>query len=1022
MGYAFGDIELDTERYELRRGGRPVPIQRKVFDFVRYLIERRGRVVLKAELLDHVWQGDAVSDSALTWCVSQARRALGQRSGVKHPIETVHGRGYRFAADVERRGEHAVASAAPGPLDEPPRAAGAGTAESPAIVSAKSAPAPFVGRAEVVERLASVLDAAQHARGRAALLVGESGIGKTRCLAELASRARSRGMRVLATRCFAGGGAPAFWPIGELAREVARVLPSLTAEAEAVLALIDPDQTGEAGDQSEPGGRFFARIERATRLLLHAAATAPLLISVDDVQWSDEATLRALWFLSREIEEAPLALCVALRAPAALSPGQQRSLEGFARQAERCELSGLSAEAVMEYVTCTLPGAGAEEAREIAAALCARTAGNPLLLQESVRALARRDGGRALHALDWKELGAETPARDLLGARLRDLDDGALIAVQAASVLGTRFEPELLAALVERSPEDLLEQLEGAEAAHVVEPAGAGAYRFAHDLLRELIYAELSGARRARLHKRAAELLEERGQSRVGHGELARHYREALALGTHAKVVAHARAAARAATVVGAHGDAVELLAWAVDAHERDPRAEPVLHAELLLALGTAQRSAGRRRDSRATLARTIELASQARLPHVLSRAALWLRPAASIATLEDPLAYGALQSARALIGQADAALQAEVLSQLACIPPNSLDMAESKRLSEQAVSLARSAGHPKALVTALRARLYALSGPDDVSALLTTADELSSIDQGKPRVVDVEARAAQWSALLLAGDARGERRAFEALLQAGARLPVPEVQWQCDRIRAMRALHRGEYDIAERAFAALHERAERVGLRYGRLFYVPQRLFLLRERGQLSHLPPLPPDGRSGAVISEAARGAALLDGERARAHYEELAQGAFGGVTRNVAYLWELVELARVAVRLSDLPRAEQLAALLAPYPEHNAISHASFSHGAVARFSGMLAATLGRRALAVELLERAIAADERSEQWPRAAESRYALARVLLAETAATARSRARAELAAAERAARELGMAPLLARCEKLARSP
>ena len=76
-----------------------MPLRRKAFDVLRLLIEHRERVVTKAELLDIVWADSQVAEVAVPWTVLHVRRVLGQGSADKHPIETVHGRGYRFVAD-----------------------------------------------------------------------------------------------------------------------------------------------------------------------------------------------------------------------------------------------------------------------------------------------------------------------------------------------------------------------------------------------------------------------------------------------------------------------------------------------------------------------------------------------------------------------------------------------------------------------------------------------------------------------------------------------------------------------------------------------------------------------------------------------------------------------------------------------------------------------------------------------------------------------------------------------------------
>ena len=100
MRYAFGDLVLDTERYLLERGGEPQHVQPQVFDVLSHLLANRFRVVPKTELLDTVWGDRFVSESTLTSRIKAARRVVGDDGIAQQLIKTVHGRGYRWVADV----------------------------------------------------------------------------------------------------------------------------------------------------------------------------------------------------------------------------------------------------------------------------------------------------------------------------------------------------------------------------------------------------------------------------------------------------------------------------------------------------------------------------------------------------------------------------------------------------------------------------------------------------------------------------------------------------------------------------------------------------------------------------------------------------------------------------------------------------------------------------------------------------------------------------------------------------------
>ena len=136
MRYVFGDYSLDTQRYELRRAGEHIPLGPQVFNVLAYLIGHRDRVVSRAELFEHLWPDQFVTDDALGRCIRAARRALEAHAEAPRYITTIRGRGYRFIALVQEQ-PHAppddmVSTAAPSRacLYQPSAAGSVGTAES----------------------------------------------------------------------------------------------------------------------------------------------------------------------------------------------------------------------------------------------------------------------------------------------------------------------------------------------------------------------------------------------------------------------------------------------------------------------------------------------------------------------------------------------------------------------------------------------------------------------------------------------------------------------------------------------------------------------------------------------------------------------------------------------------------------------------------------------------------------------------------------------------------------------------
>ena len=123
MVLRFGDHVLDIERRELRRGDEPVALEPQVFDLLVYLVRNRGRVVSKDDLIDGVWGGRIVSDSALTSRLNAARKAVNDSGAEQRVIRTVQRRGVRFIGEVSEDGEAAARVPVAPLVTEPPAAA-----------------------------------------------------------------------------------------------------------------------------------------------------------------------------------------------------------------------------------------------------------------------------------------------------------------------------------------------------------------------------------------------------------------------------------------------------------------------------------------------------------------------------------------------------------------------------------------------------------------------------------------------------------------------------------------------------------------------------------------------------------------------------------------------------------------------------------------------------------------------------------------------------------------------------------
>jgi len=100
MRYLIGDAVLDLDTFEFRRAGHVIHFQRRMFDVLIYLVENRGRVVSRSELLDACWPDAIVGDASLSSCIRKLRRAFSDSGRESRVIRTVHGRGYWFVGSL----------------------------------------------------------------------------------------------------------------------------------------------------------------------------------------------------------------------------------------------------------------------------------------------------------------------------------------------------------------------------------------------------------------------------------------------------------------------------------------------------------------------------------------------------------------------------------------------------------------------------------------------------------------------------------------------------------------------------------------------------------------------------------------------------------------------------------------------------------------------------------------------------------------------------------------------------------
>ncbi len=449
----------------------------------------------------------------------------------------------------------------------------------PAGTPANGPGALLVGRTGELAALEQALDDAVAGRGRMVLVSGEAGIGKTRLAEELATRASAAGAAVAWGGAPEGESAPAFWPWVQVLRTILTqagpgTLPTGMLEkglpGAPWLAQLVPDAAALLGSPGPPPAldaesARFQLYEAVVGILASAAANRPLVVVLDDLHWADVASLALCGFVAARLRDTRL-LVVATYRPAELTRDHPLvpTLADLARQPRlgRIELGGLDRKEVGDFLA---GGWGIAPSGELAAAVHARTEGNPFFVSELVKLLASE--GR----LGWADAVAvaHVPAgvRDVLRRRLGRLPEATNALLRVAAVIGREFDLEVLSGASDHDEERTLEGVEAALVTGIVadDQVVLGRYRFSHALGQEALYAELSAVRRARLHARVGATLESLPRSPARVAELARHFYRAAGVVGPEKGVGYALDAADAAQAALAYETAEEHLRRALE-------------------------------------------------------------------------------------------------------------------------------------------------------------------------------------------------------------------------------------------------------------------------------------------------------------------------------------------------------------------------------------------------------------------------------------------------------------------------
>jgi AAA ATPase domain len=500
----------------------------------------------------------------------------------------------------------------------------------------------FVGRDADLEALAGVYSHTAGGSQRLVLLCGEPGIGKTRLAMHFALRAHSDGAILLYGRCdeeallalqpFVGAlrHYVCACPLQELAGQLQLVSGELRRIVPELADRVPELPEALAGDPDGARSRLF---EAVSSLLCEAAQRTPVVLVLEDLHWADKATLLLLKYLVRYPRQARLMVLGTYR-ETEVDVGDPLSATlaelGRDRLLERRALAPLDEAAVSQLVDVH---ASKQASPELRRTVYEATEGNAFFVVEVLRHLAESGAIGSAGAeppelvVEAGRLAVPERVKDVIGQRVADLGQKTTNLLEAASVVGRAFELDVLLRMSELGEDELVDGLDSALRARVIEEVAgaAGRFMFSHALIRDSVYDRLTATRRGLLHRRAGAALEQAHHADVepSLAQLAYHFAQSGSSGDLDKAIEYGRRAGEHALSQLAYEQAAELFRRTVELIDAaDLARRQRERCDLVIAQGEAERHAG---DPayRQTLLDGARLAQELHDPERLARAAL---------------------------------------------------------------------------------------------------------------------------------------------------------------------------------------------------------------------------------------------------------------------------------------------------------------------------------------------------------------------------------------------------------------
>lgn len=514
----FGPFRLDLAAERLLRGNEPISLRPKTWVVLRHLVEHAGTLVTISELLDVAWAGTAVTPNTLTNVIRELRTALGDDPRSPRFIETAHRRGYRFIGSAST------------------------SRDGPPVAPARDG---FVGRDNELRKLMAAWRSAEGGARQAAFLSGEPGIGKSTLvdrfvdeLTELHARGNASAFRLARAHCVEQHGpVESYGAALELLEQIIHAhdpekardfLQKFAPTWLSQIAWLLPSDAMRSLQRSLVGSGAERMQREGAALFEVLSSDTPLVLTLEDLHWSDTATVSWLELLLQRTSPARLLVIATFRPVeivlyehplgAAIQRLRQKG------RAEQIHLTPFTDREVQGFLEQRFNDAGI--ASRLAGRIEELSNGNPLFVDALAgHLLSDQRAGDVAGYLQRLAVHVPEDLRSMIELQLRYLDEPLTTLLETGAVIGAEFTPRIVAEVLGQTESEVDQKCHAlarrGQLIHALapeewtdDPQGAR-YQFRHALYHRVLLDRVAPVRRRNLHQKIGECLERANTDRL---------------------------------------------------------------------------------------------------------------------------------------------------------------------------------------------------------------------------------------------------------------------------------------------------------------------------------------------------------------------------------------------------------------------------------------------------------------------------------------------------------------------------